>query len=804
VATDEDRLEQLAAEILDGRAVDWSAAESDSDAAELRLLHHLKVVAAVADVHRIPDSWGHLRLIERIGSGTFGDVYRAWDPRIDREVALKLLPADRPSDDRNASSIIHEGRLLARVHHTNIVTIHGAEQIGDRIGLWMELVRGRTLEEILVQEQRFTTGEVARIGVDLCSAVEAVHASGLIHRDVKASNVMLAEDGRVVLMDFGTGRELDDRSVSDLTGTPLYVAPEVLGGRPATAQSDVYSLGVLLFHALTGSYPVQGHSLAEIRAAHDTNSRSSLRAIRPDAPSRLSRAIERAVDPVPDRRHQSAAEFGAALRAAANGLARRRILFRVLAAAALVAAAGLTLRERGPGTSREMPAIAVLPFENRDTAPGSGEFADGLTDEIQRNLAVIEGLALRSTGSSFSFRDKPRNLREVGSQLGVDFVLEGSVSRANNALQIDTRFTRVSDTAVIWTNRFERDVKALPAVLDEISLAIVNQLRVTLGRGQRRYDLDPDLYYQFLRARAFHGMRGPENSARAAELFQQVVSRAPEYAPAWAGLASALAQLSRPSTGEDIIPPDPRLGPAALKALQLDPLLAEGHAALASMYARDRDWVNARMSFLKALALNPSLTETHNDFVLGVLMPVGDTDEALRQLAAARVADPLSLDVRRTEAHMFVEAGRYQDAIDNCQWIKRHDPAFPFVDVWLGRALYLSGRYDEARRALERAGPQFWGYLGYLLAVSGRREEAEALAAKHPEAPSRTMLIYAGLGDRDRAYEALSRTADINWWRAATWLHRPEMALLRGDPRLPALRKKLGLPEGELRSSSAP
>jgi tetratricopeptide (TPR) repeat protein len=318
---------------------------------------------------------------------------------------------------------------------------------------------------------------------------------------------------------------------------------------------------------------------------------------------------------------------------------------------------------------------------------------------------------------------------------------------------------------------------------------------VTLGHGQRRYDLDPDVYYRFLQARAFHGRRGPENSARAAELFQQVVSSAPDYAPAWAGLASALAQLSRPSVGEEIFRLDPRLGPAALKALQLDPLLAEAHAALGNMYAGDRDWVNARMSFLKALALNPTLTEMHTDFVLGVLMPIDDTHEALRQLGAARVVDPLSLDVRRTEAHVFIQAGRYADAIENCRWIKQHDPAFPYVDLWLGRALYFSGRFDEAREALERAGPQFWGYVGYLLAVSGHREEAEALAAKNPDSPSRTMLIYAGLGDKDRAFRALERTAELNWWRAATWLHRPEMALLRNDPRMPALRKKLRLPD---------
>ncbi len=443
----------------------------------------------------------------------------------------------------------------------------------------------------------------------------------------------------------------------------------------------------------------------------------------------------------------------------------------------------------------QAPTIAVLPFETSDPAAGTDTFVDGLTDEIQRNLAVIQGLALRSSGSAFAFKNRPRDLEEVASLLGVDFVLEGSVSRAGNSLHIATRFTRVADSTVMWSNVFDRDPKALPDIVDEISLAIVNQLRVTLGRGQRRYDLDPELYYRFLQARAFHGRRDPENSARAAELFQQVVSNAPDYAPAWAGLASALAELSRPSPGEEIIPPDPRLRPAALKALQLDPLLAEAHAALGNMYAQDRDWVNARMSFLKALALNPTLTEMHNDFVLGVLMPVGATGEALRQVGAARIVDPLSLDVRRIQALVFVEAGMYADAIENCRWIQQHDPAFPYVDIWLGRALYFSGRYDEAREVLERAGPQFWGYVGYMLAVSGHGAEAEALAAKNPDSPSRTMLIFAGLGDKDRAFDALARTAEINWWRAATWLHRPEMALLRGDSRLPALRKKLGLPD---------
>ena len=791
MAGSDERLEAIASDILDGAAIDWSSAESSVDSTHLPIVEQLQVVAAVANIHRVPAAWGSLRILERIGRGTFGDVYRAWDARLDREVALKLIPAEAPSTGTN---VIHEGRLLARVRHNNVVTIHGAEQIGDAIGIWMELVRGRTLAQLLLGGGPLAPDDATRIVIDLCHAVSAVHEAGLVHRDIKAHNVMLSHDGRVVLMDFGTGLELTDRATSDLAGTPLYVAPEVLDGKPATAQSDVYSLGVLLFHLVTGAYPTQGQTIAEIRAAHAARSTSRVRVLRPEVPMRLATAIERALEHDPAKRYDSASAFAGALSAAAGGKRPPRILYGGIAAAAvLLVAAALWERPSNPSPVTP-PTIAVLPFNNASTSADGEDLADGLTHEIQRNLATIDGLSVRSLSSSLAFKNSVRNLADVGSQLGVEFVLEGAVSRSHRRVQVDARFARVSDDVTMWSNTFDRDVRDLAAVLDDISAAIVNEMRVALGRGQRRYDLDPDAYFQFLRASAFHARRNPENSVKAAALFEQVANEHPTYAPAWAGLANALAELSRPSTGEEIVPLDPRMGAAALRAIQLDPLLAEAHAAIANLYAHGRDWVNARMSFLKSIELNPSLTTTYTDFVLGVLMPLGDTREELKQLEAARVADPLSLDVRRIEAHALIDAGRYNDAIENCLWIKQHDPAFPYVDVWLGRALYFTGKFNEAEAALQRAGPQYFGYLGYMLAVSGRREEALALAAKHPDSPSRTMLIYAGLGDKDRAFEGLTQSAEINWWRAATWMHRPEMALLRDDPRMPALRKKLGLP----------
>jgi serine/threonine-protein kinase len=335
VPAGEQLVDELAGAILDGTPVDWAAAESSVEGGAREIVEQLKVLAAVAAVHRDgpalatqpwthppaprekvaapPERWGHLRIVEQVGRGAFGQVYRAWDTRLDREVALKLLPGGRASDDSAASSTIDEGRLLARVRHPNVVTIYGAERIDDQVGLWMEFVRGHTLEQLLKQGTSFSAAEVAAIGLELCHAVSAVHGAGLLHRDIKAQNVTRAEDGRVVLMDFGTGRELDDNSSSDLTGTPLYLAPEVLRGEPATVRSDIYSLGVLLYHLVSGSYPVRARTMQDMRLAHERQDRIALRSARPDVERRLAAVIERASHPEPDRRYQTADALAAGL-----------------------------------------------------------------------------------------------------------------------------------------------------------------------------------------------------------------------------------------------------------------------------------------------------------------------------------------------------------------------------------------------------------------------------------------------------------------------------------------------------------
>ncbi len=315
----------MADAILDGTSIEWATLESHPGAIDRDLLEQLRVLASVSALARsneeskdaAPRFWGHLRVLEGIGRGAFGEVYRAWDTRLDREVALKLLPPDNAGSDP-ASSIIEEGRLLARVRHPNVVTIYGAERIGDRIGLWMEFVRGRTLEQMLGDGAVFTADDVVRLGSELCRAVAAVHGAGLLHRDIKAQNVMVADDGRLLLMDFGAGYELAKGSEGSVAGTPFYLAPEVLFGGAPTTGSDIYSIGVLLYHLVTGAFPVRASTLAELRRAHAQRERIDLPSRGGGLPPRLARVIKTAIEPEPHLRYDTAEAFEADLAAASR------------------------------------------------------------------------------------------------------------------------------------------------------------------------------------------------------------------------------------------------------------------------------------------------------------------------------------------------------------------------------------------------------------------------------------------------------------------------------------------------------
>jgi serine/threonine protein kinase len=348
--SDEARLMKLAEAVADGLGVDWADAASSSASAEVReLVEYLHVLADVASLHRsngsdagvtpppqpsgaTPDatvdeadadrqprqplqSWGPFEIRERVGSGSFGTVYRALDPRLNREIAVKLLNRMRRIEPHQASTVVEEGRLLAQVRHPNVVSVYGADAFDGCVGLWMEFVDGKTLTDILREQGAFSAQEAALVGVDLCRALAAVHKADLRHRDIKAQNVMREAGGRIVLMDFGACEpgEAGALSSTPLRGTPLYLAPELLDGQPASAATDIYALGVLLYYLVTCAYPFESGDLEQLKRAHAAGRSRRLHDVRPDLPDGFVRTVECALAPDPKRRFSSAGAMQFAL-----------------------------------------------------------------------------------------------------------------------------------------------------------------------------------------------------------------------------------------------------------------------------------------------------------------------------------------------------------------------------------------------------------------------------------------------------------------------------------------------------------
>jgi TolB-like protein len=432
-------------------------------------------------------------------------------------------------------------------------------------------------------------------------------------------------------------------------------------------------------------------------------------------------------------------------------------------------------------------AIAVLPLRNLNQDPSTDYFADGLTDELIRNLSIIDGLAVRSQTSSFAFKGKPRNLRDVGQQLQADYILEGSVLRSGQQLRIDAQLVRIRDDVTLWSGKYDKVLTDVFAIQGEISQGIVNGLRLKLGNGRRRYETSVEAYDYYLRARAVEiaNLSPISATGRAVAAYQQAIAKDPAFEPAYAGLAMAYAFRSGTKT------PDrdselTMMRTAAEKAVQLDPLSSDAQSAIGVSSARDAAWAQSEKSFRRAIELDANNSMAYLYYASYLLMPLGRNDEALRELQLAEKADPLSPQVHGLLSFVLLSLGRNDDAAGHCEKASDHEGC-------LGRARVFQGRFDEAIPLLRASSlGTTKAYLGYALGRVGHRAEAEQLAASGGvfiEAAT-----FCGLGDKDRAVEALGRLADFGPVRLGRTLGYPEFALVRDDGRVKAIRKKVGLP----------
>jgi TolB-like protein len=466
-----------------------------------------------------------------------------------------------------------------------------------------------------------------------------------------------------------------------------------------------------------------------------------------------------------------------------------RLTARSTFVAALAVVAIIVGASRLSWFSQDVPIpIAVLPLVNLSQDPANEYFADGLTDELIRNLSILDGITVRSRTSSFAFKGTGRDIRDVGHRLQADYVLEGSVLRAGQHVRINVQLIRVRDDAPVWSHESETELTDIFAIQEDISRGIVNGLRLKLGRGRRRYETSTEAYDLYLRARAL----GPADGVDA---FEQAIAKDPGFAPAWAGLAAARGYRSglfRLDAAVEV----PKMREAAEKALLLDPMLAEAHNALAIAGAREALWAQTEQSFRRATELCPKCADIRHDYALFLLWPLNRTAEAIEQLRLAERADPLSPDIQRALAYVLPSAGLYEEAARHGERIPADHPQRSYY----GRAIVLSGKTAEGIRVLEDVfrrgatpGAEVRAFLGYAYALTGRPADAERMTAGTN--PFNEAVIYAGLGDRNRALEAMERSTAAGPFRVGRQFAWPELALIRDDPRMKSLRKKVGLPQ---------
>jgi eukaryotic-like serine/threonine-protein kinase len=836
----------LAESIADGSAVDWEAAEARATSDERAIIQQLRVLSNLAGLHRsMPrhaaarppllsrvsnapaiGSWGHLALLERLGGGTFGDVYRVWDNHLEREVALKLLRID-DAVDLQASRIATEGRLLARVRHPNVITVHGVDVHDQRVGLWMELVRGATLEQRLHEHGPFSAREAALVGIDLCRALAAIHAAGLIHRDVKAQNVMREDGGRIVLMDLGTGREMiagERNAAPELAGTPLYLAPEIFSGAVASERTDIYSLGVLLYHLASGSFPVRATTFEGLQQAHLTGAGMRLRDARADLPTAFVQVVDRAIAADPDRRYQSAGALEADLAAAfAEPVALSRavsvdtartpeteqprgtrrlgatLLLALLSAAVLVAAiAWPTLRgRRTVSAPAAIRSIAVLPLVNASGDPLQEYFADGMTDELIGTLGRLGSVNVISRTSSMQFKRSTKGVPEIARALHVDAILEGSVlvlpmseqaaAASKRRVRVNARLIYAGTDTQLWDRTFEAVVSDVFGLHDQIAKAISDAIHVKLTSVQAaRPTPDFEAFDLYLKGRYYWNMRTQEGLTRSIQYFQEAIQRRPDYALAHAGLADAHSLLGY----YGFVPvrdAHARAAIAATRALELDESLAEAHASLAYLHEDRYEWDEAEARYRRALALKPGYATAHHWYGYQ-LAQRGRVTEGLAELRKAAELDPLSVGVNGTLGAVLVYARRYDEAIAQLEQTVRMDPGFARSRMELAKAYLLKGvknqAISEADRvtALHVGDAVVLGDIGYIQAAVGHRSEAQRIAREitaryrqgDESAALATAVVYAGLGDRDEA---------LRWFERARQVSEPELSDLRMDPR---------------------
>ena len=782
---------------------------------------------------------GPYEIQSALGAGGMGEVYRARDSRLERDVALKVLPAAALADETARARLVREARLASKLNHPHICTIYDVGESEGRTYVAMELVEGQSLSD-RVARGALPIAEVVAYGQQMAAALAHAHAKGVVHRDFKSANVVVTPEGEVKALDFGLAKRLASDELADGTtrsrqslteagvvaGTLAYMAPEQLRGRPADARSDIWALGVVLYELAAGRRPFQGKTGFELSSAILSQ---PIPAVPASVPAPLAAVIDRCLAKEPGARYQRAGDVRAALEALQTGTVapwmHRRYLIRRRAWPAWVAAAlvvvsllvgsllvgfdvgGVRGRLAGTHGIPRIESLAVLPLENLSGDSSQDYFAAGMTETLITDLARLGALKrVTARGSVMRYRGTTLSFAEIARELKVDALITGSVLRSAGLVSLTVQLIDPKTEAQLWTNRYQRDLKDVIRLQNDIVAAIVGELKAQLTpddqvRLASARPVNPDAYDAYLKGWIEANRLSRQNLETAMEYFRLALQKDPGFALAHVGIARVW--VTRGHLGH-VLPRDavPEVRAAIARALALDERLAEAYALLGhSQFYLEWNWEAARGSWQRAIELNP------NDAEVRVVMAafaaaMGQLEGTSAAFEAALESDPHNPQLRDYYGHQLLRLRRYDEAIVQFRRVLGAEPnftssldglwsAYHFKQMYGEAAQYAArllavGAYPELGAAFERENASL-GYAGALRNAAARREERSGTSFG-------IAGMYAFAGDKDLALRWLEKAYQDGDSTMVYLKADPSFDMLRDDPRFQALLRKMNFP----------